>query len=597
MSHSSFRIRAAVAATAFAAAPPALASLDDVVSVVAIEGQTPAGLGESLRSFGLPVLNNLGQSAFVYGTPSKNQQGIALATPTGFANLVSAGQASPDGNGVLQSFEAIEAGQSGFAYQVALNDQNQIAFRGSLGSSNLGGDDNFGLFKTDGSNLQLVAREGQSVPDGNGTFGDFFENIRFNQRGDVAFIVDIENFAPPRNTFMHVFRGDGQALTPIVLSEQPDGDNRIVGPRDLALNDSGAVSYAFDRQIAGTFEQPLGIHDGSGFVQYTSGSAPIGGGLGLAGLTGAEGRTVVNNNGQVAFFATLSGTDGTGMSNSGVFLADENGPQMLVQEGVDFPLDPVFGSVDDLQSLGGSIAINDAGQVAFATSGGIYRIDDSGLTRVLSNGDLALDGNGTYITSNGSVHGYSSIALNDSGQMAFQLTHQTNVPGTLDAIYLYDDTDGLIQVAREGESFLGSTIQDLRFLADNTAGVEGNGFNDAGQIAFRFQLTDGRDGIGLYEANRIVLAGDYDASGQVEQGDLNLVLSNWGVDTAAAGVPTGWLNDLPEGLIDQAELNAVLSNWGAQAAGLGSAVTVPEPTGALAAGVGGLLRCRRRRHG
>ncbi|MEM9752386.1 MAG: hypothetical protein AAF916_03280, partial [Planctomycetota bacterium] len=75
MFQSRFHLPAGVAATALATATPALSSLDDVVSFVAIEGQTPAGVGESLRSFSLPVLNNLGQSAFVYGTPSNSQQG------------------------------------------------------------------------------------------------------------------------------------------------------------------------------------------------------------------------------------------------------------------------------------------------------------------------------------------------------------------------------------------------------------------------------------------------------------------------------------------------------------------------------------------
>ncbi len=71
--------------------------------------------------------------------------------------------------------------------------------------------------------------------------------------------------------------------------------------------------------------------------------------------------------------------------------------------------------------------------------------------------------------------------------------------------------------------------------------------------------------------------GDYNASGQVEQGDLDLVLQNWGRDTVANGVPTGWTNDLPDGLIDQAELDGVLLNWGATAAPNFGGASVPEP--------------------
>ena len=58
------------------------------------------------------------------------------------------------------------------------------------------------------------------------------------------------------------------------------------------------------------------------------------------------------------------------------------------------------------------------------------------------------------------------------------------------------------------------------------------------------------------------IAGDYNGSGQVEQGDLDLVLQNWGNDTAVTGTPTGWVNDLPQGQIEQTELDRVLQNWG-----------------------------------
>ncbi len=78
------------------------------------------------------------------------------------------------------------------------------------------------------------------------------------------------------------------------------------------------------------------------------------------------------------------------------------------------------------------------------------------------------------------------------------------------------------------------------------------------------------------------LDGDYNASGQVEQGDLDLVLLNWGVDTtpgSGAGVPAGWVNDLPVGQIEQTELDKVLLNWGSASAPNFSAnpAVVPEP--------------------
>ncbi|MEM1026875.1 MAG: hypothetical protein AAGJ38_02220 [Planctomycetota bacterium] len=92
-------------------------------------------------------------------------------------------------------------------------------------------------------------------------------------------------------------------------------------------------------------------------------------------------------------------------------------------------------------------------------------------------------------------------------------------------------------------------------------------------------------------AAAVELSGDFDGSGLVEQGDLNLVLTQWG----QAGTPTGWLGDGPDGVIDQAELNAVLNNWGsASPPDLQGFSTVPEPALLGLAAVGVLLNRRLR---
>ncbi len=90
------------------------------------------------------------------------------------------------------------------------------------------------------------------------------------------------------------------------------------------------------------------------------------------------------------------------------------------------------------------------------------------------------------------------------------------------------------------------------------------------------------------------LAGDYNLNGQVEQGDLDLVLQNWGLDVAASGVPTGWLNDRPRGVVDQAELDRVLQNWGDSEAPDFGGASVPEPGAAFAIWAVSLWRGRHR---
>jgi hypothetical protein len=90
------------------------------------------------------------------------------------------------------------------------------------------------------------------------------------------------------------------------------------------------------------------------------------------------------------------------------------------------------------------------------------------------------------------------------------------------------------------------------------------------------------------------IAGDFDGSGIVGQGDLNLVLGNWGRNTASAGVPSGWVNEQPGGVIGQEALNAVLQNWGSDGPASLDGFNVPEPSGLLSLLGGGWLLGRRR---
>jgi hypothetical protein len=87
-------------------------------------------------------------------------------------------------------------------------------------------------------------------------------------------------------------------------------------------------------------------------------------------------------------------------------------------------------------------------------------------------------------------------------------------------------------------------------------------------------------GIVEIEAIGSVITGDYDDSGAVGQGDLNLVLQNWGVTPPP--VPTGWINEQPADgvIIGQSNLNGVLQNWG-NTSSVASVGAVPEPSSLL----------------
>ena len=143
-----------------------------------------------------------------------------------------------------------------------------------------------------------------------------------------------------------------------------------------------------------------------------------------------------------------------------------------------------------------------------------------------------------------------------------------------------DGDDESDSVHNTGEEFPGLNLISLAeavleydgsFVGDGFAGrrVEGetNHVSPANGRPNRYvvELAPGQDRQGIQFGNRRsdnpqVLKGDYNNSGQVEQGDLDLVLLNWGANATPA--PDGWTNDAPVGIIDQAELDQVLLNWG-----------------------------------
>ncbi len=85
------------------------------------------------------------------------------------------------------------------------------------------------------------------------------------------------------------------------------------------------------------------------------------------------------------------------------------------------------------------------------------------------------------------------------------------------------------------------------------------------------------------------LAGDYNDSGSVEQGDLDLVLNNWGGPRTAGFVANA--DGFATGNVDQEELDRVLNNWGSSNAPAFNGVAVPEPaTAILALACAGLIR-------
>ncbi len=542
---------------------------------------SPDGNG-TLTNIDVPVLNDSGHVAF-YSEISggEDENGFIRIGVTANPELVArTGQAAP---GTGQTIADLEDGN------IALNATGRVVFQANLSDTFSG---NEAILFDDTHSFFTVAQTGQAVPGGNGQFGSdgqtFDGGHSINTVGSAAFIANLVGTSGGGSDERGVFRFDDGALTEVARTGQTAPGGGQYGYIDrVVLNDAGQL--AFESELTG-----IGGTDPSGVYREDGGTITE---LIRTGAASPDGNGTIssvvfpafNDAGQAALKVLLTGTTGGSDDDSALLVTDGVTTSLVAREGQAAPDgDGTFVNINPPKGL------NNAGQIVFSAnlqvgpSGfGVFRGDGTDLTQIFRSGQAAPDGNGTF-------RSLDSAALNDAGQVAFDAI----LFGAEDrGIFLFDDAMGLIQVARKGDTFLGSTITDLDFKeGTNSKGNETSGFNELGQIAYTYALADGRRGVALwsFETLAAMILGDYNGSGQVEQGDLDLVLQNWGLDTVASGVPAGWTHDLPDGLIDQGELDGVLLNWGSTTAPSFAGSAVPEPgTAALLAAGLALLGSRR----
>jgi hypothetical protein len=323
------------------------------------EGQPwPDGAGQFQNITG--VHNNAGQVALLteFGTGFGRQHRIFRTDGTMLVQIVSGaalntGQDAPDGNGTF-----------GLTGVPTINDAGQVAFPAGLNGTSGGESDNEGIFRGDGSTIVQIVRENQAAPDGNGRYaGSPDPAARLNDLGQTAFMALFRNTMGGTSDDTGILRGDGTSLVTIVRAGQmaPDGNGafsnftRFGGERlAYVLNNVGQV--AFEGFLIGTADgtsDNTGIFrsDGVSLVQLVraGGTAPDGN-----GRFASFGDPALNDAGQVAFRAGLTGTSGGGISdNTGIFFFDDTlGLQQVARTGDVFLGSTIafldFASIDQL---------------------------------------------------------------------------------------------------------------------------------------------------------------------------------------------------------------------------------------------------------
>lgn len=466
---------------------PAVAQLSEPQVIVLTGDASPDGNG-AFSTFQSPALNDQGQVAFNAGLSgtlggAADNVGIFLGDASTLTVIAREGQAEPGGNGFVSSFLS----------RPVVNDAGQVALAIALVGTTGGLSDDRGLFRGDGTTLVTIAREGQPAPGGNGSFTTLTGHA-LNDTGQVAFRASLAGTSGGFADDEGVYRGDGTTLIEVVRQGQSAPEEGVFEDfnAEATLNDAGEVAFHGIVDVNGFDEWNLYVGSGAGFTTIALEDAPAPGGTFLI----IDTNPALNTSGQVAFEATLDGTSGGSSNDVGIFRGAGGSIDTIVREG-----DGVVGG-GSFASFQPDIALNDAGEVGFRATlagsvapanQGLYRGDDSAPPlKVARGGDAAPDGDGVFLS-------FGAHALNGAGQVAFAATVGEDIRGGVvdAAVYLYDDTLGLLTVARAGDAFLGSTISAVSFHGGDPPSEEGSGLNDQGQVAYSFVLADGRQGIAV----------------------------------------------------------------------------------------------------
>ena len=422
--------------------------------IVAVTGQDAPDANGTFDMFSRVALNDLGQAVFnadLSGTSDgiDDDEGIFLGSGAAIAQIVREGQDAPDGNGTY-----------GFFTINALNDSGQVAFWADLNGTSGFSTDDTGIFRGSGQEITQIVREGQDLPDGNGRFANFGAEPALNNLGHVAFQASLAGTSGGTTDNGGIFRGSQETIVQIAREGQtaPDGNGTFSVLDEPQLSSSGQVAfYSTLTGTSGGGDDNSGIFRGSvgAITQIAREGQATPDGDGTFSLLSGP---LLNSSGQVAFEVHLTGTSdesgvfrGSGgtitqIARTGQAAPDGNGVFRVVRlEGLD---------ASGQAGLGGALTDTSGG---FSDGDGIFLSAAGAITQIARAGQGAPDGNGT-------LSSIGPRAFNGSGHAAFYAALVGTSEGGLDnnGIYISDGID-LIQIARENQALAGSTVTGLTF--------------------------------------------------------------------------------------------------------------------------------------
>jgi hypothetical protein len=443
--------------------------------------------------------------------------GLSLAAPAwaqmGTTQIiVHSGDAAADGNGSALTFGS----------NPALNDAGQIAYLVTFYSGTTGGNaDNSSLNLFSGGVHQILSREGDAAPDGNGVQGSFLsgELEGLGSGGAVLFSNAMTGTAGGLADDFGIFQGTIGGVTQIAreLSTAPvttgDWDNF-----NSTMSVGGSNLYGISGDMVNT---PGGTADDNFVARAIGGSASIVTRKGDAipvgtGTFSTFSTPYTNASGQMVFNAALIGTPGGTSDNSGVFRVNTDGSEtQLAREGAAAP-----GGNGTFSSFSIITPINSSGRAAFrgilantvggsADNFGIFTSSSGFVTQIARNGDTAPDGNGVF-----SGVSNSGLTINDANRVAFTGTLTGTTNGTLDDSGIFAGSGGtLTQIVREGQPVPDGNGEFRSFNSTFS-------MNNLGIVAVEGFLRNTSGGAG--DDNLIVLTDGIDTVTVVRKGDARV---------------------------------------------------------------------------
>ena len=326
------------------------------------------------------------------------------------------------------------------------------------------------------------------VADSTGPFSDFgvVPSPALNALGTVAFVARFEGSGAG------VFTGNGGALTTITTIATPPFGNPFSPP---SINDSGMVAVpAGDRILAGNGGPLVTIADTAGqfknFVSGYSASINSGGTVAFtASLDSGGGGYFASTGGIVTplFLSSLSlGTSFSfAMNDAGTLgfraTKPDNITGIVTLNGGS--VTTIVDSTGPFNYFGSAPSLNGVGRVAFAAGvngrdGGVFGIYSGNGGALTTIADLA--GPFSYL---GDFDTYLP-SINASGMVAFSAGLDAGGGG----VFIGNGTI-TSEVIQAGDPLFGSTVLG--------AGVFPRSLNDAGQVAFYYELANGTTGIAI----------------------------------------------------------------------------------------------------